>query len=378
MKYFDNAATSFTKPAAVWQAMEVAVKTMGNPGRGVYDASLNAARAINAARQKMALLTGGKGRDVAFTSGVTESLNLLINELIGPQDAVITTVLEHNSVLRPLYKSGCELSFLGCDDHGALLYDDLPSMLKPNTRFVVCTLGSNVIGSVTNIEQVRDFCRANGLILIVDAAQTLGCLPVGADMADFICFTGHKGLYGPPGTGGILSANFDALAQKLPRRPFKTGGTGSDSFSAAQPFRMPDAFEAGTPNTPGICGLDTGISFVLDTGPDTIRLHEEKLTAQFLAGVQEIPRVIVYGSPSPGNHLPVVSINLKDTDAEDVSLLLWEEYQIATRPGSHCAPLVHKRFKTEQRGMVRFSFSWYTTAGEIDASIAALADIAAR
>lgn len=383
MIYMDNAATSLHKPPAVANAMAAAVGALANPGRGSYPGAMQAARAILETRLEVARLVGAESPDcVAFTSGVTESLNLLIGTLIGPEDAVLTTVLEHNSVLRPLYQTGCTLQFVGCDDEGHLQLDALPQLLAQNTRFMVCTTGSNLLGSVTDVAQVSAFCRKNGLALILDTAQTLGCVPLAAHAADFLCFAGHKGLLGPQGTGGVVSC-FRSLPDASnitpylkTEKPFKTGGTGSDSFARHQPLRMPDMLEAGTPNVPGLCGLREGLRWVHQTGPAAIWEKEQTLTAQFLEGLATLPHIHVYGSTQAAGRLPVVALNVERIDSEEVALRLWEDYNIAVRPGSHCAPLAHRRFGTEKTGMVRFSFGFSNTAAEIDAAISALREIA--
>ncbi len=376
--YMDNAATSLWKPPGVPAAMAGAVGTLANPGRGSYGSAMQAARAVMEARLELARLVGADSPGcVAFTSGVTESLNLLVGGLVGPEDGVITTVLEHNSVLRPLYQSGCALSFLGCDNEGRLQLDTLPALLEKNTRFVVCTTGSNLVGSITDVAHIGAFCRANGLVLILDTAQTLGSLPLAASAADYLCFTGHKGLLGPQGTGGVVCSSAIRPPPKNNRTVFKTGGTGSDSFAPHQPMRMPDMLEAGTPNVPGLCGLREGVRWVNETGVDIICRQEQALTAQFLEGLAGLPNVRLYGIAQATGRLPVVALNVAGMDSEEVSLRLWEEYGIAVRPGSHCAPLAHRRFGTEKTGMVRFSFGYHNTAAEIDAALAALREISA-
>lgn len=373
MIYFDTSATTLQKPPAVAQAAAWAVENLGNAGRSAYQGAGLAARAVYSARRAVAALCGVEDPlRVAFTSGATEGLNLLIGGLVKPDDHVITTVLEHNSVLRPLYQTGCTLSFVDCDDAGGLDLDGLPGLLRENTRFVVCTHGSNVLGSRTDAGRIYDFCRENGLVFILDASQTMGETLVDGDGADFICFTGHKGLMGPQGTGGVIAA------EDAPAHIFKTGGTGADSFARHQPARMPDMLEAGTANAQGLYALEKGLAFILGLGIEAVEARLHDLTQRFLSGAAAIPGLTLYGGRSAENHLPVVALNLAGAVSEDVSLQLWEEYGIATRPGSHCAPLVHRRFGTEATGMVRFSFGWYNTADEIDTALAALAELAAR
>lgn len=374
--YFDNAATSMQKPPAVATAVANAICGLGNPGRGGHLPAMQAARAVFAARTQVAkLLFMQQPTNVAFTSGITESLNLVIGKLINKRHHVITTVLEHNAVLRPLYESGCEISFLNCDDEGRLLLPQLQTLLKPNTRFLVCTTGSNVLGTATDVTHMRLFCQQNGLVLILDAAQTLGAVPTTGQDGDFICFTGHKGLLGPQGTGGIICCNNNVFSGKEPPI-FKTGGTGSASFARHQPRQMPDMFEAGTPNVPGLCGLTQGIAHVLNIGTKAILQRELSLTNQFLQGLKSIDGISIYGPANMQNRLPVVSFNIAGQNAEETSLVLWEKHGIACRPGSHCAPLVHTRFATQNRGMVRFSFGYENTPEQVDTALAAIAGIA--
>ena len=363
----DNAATSLGRPPEVSKAVAEALERFGNPGRSFYTPAMEAARAVFRTRQAVADLVGGiDPLRIAFTANATESLNLAVQSLITPQDHVITTVLEHNSVLRPLYLLGCELSVLDCDDTGALRVADLKGHLRPNTRAVVCTHGSNLLGSLTDMEAIGAFCDQHGLLLIADTAQTLGCVPVTADMADVFCFTGHKGLMGPQGTGGLI------VREGLPLRLVKTGGSGSHSFEPHQPLEMPDILEAGTLNVHGLWGLRAGIDYIAKTGVEAIMAKEQALTARFLGGVADLPGVRLYGPSAGGHRLPVVSLNLGDMPSEELALRLWEGWQVATRAGSHCAPLAHKRFGTETQGMVRFSFGYFNTEEEIDTTLDAL------
>lgn len=389
MIYMDNSATTLQRPAAVARAMAEAMN-MGNPGRSCHGPAMDAARSIYAARQQLARLAGvGDPLRVAFTSGATESLNLLLGGLIRRGEGVITSVLEHNSVLRPLYRLGCSLSLIGCDDRGRLLLEELPALLRPETRHVVCTQGSNLLGSLADVAALSAFCRQHGLNLVLDASQTLGRLPMGTSPAgaaqaggampstkplttpavDALCFSGHKQLFGPMGTGGIV------MYTDMQVHNVKAGGSGSATFQREHPDSLPDRFEAGTPNVPGIAGLAAGAGFICDTGLDEIQRQERELTAQFLEGLKGIPGLVLYGSPG-GERLPVIALNLGDMGSDEVSALLWERWEIATRPGFHCAPLAHERFGTAKRGMVRFSLSYFNTAQEIDATLAALATLA--
>jgi len=373
MIYFDNAATTVQKPPEVAEKVLNAINSFGNPGRSFHSYSMDAARAVYDARQETAKLVRLQNPlNVAFTSGATESFNLVVSSLIGPDDHVITTVLEHNSVLRPLYKTGCQISFIPCDGNGCLELDNLNPFLKKNTRFLICTHGSNVTGCVTDVDALRRFCRENGLIFILDVSQTLGSIKTYADMADILCFTGHKALMGPQGTGGII------VNRHMDFKLVKTGGSGSDTYNKHQPLSMPDIFEAGTLNAHGIAGLKEGISYINRIGIEMIESHESALRKRFLDSVSQIPGIRLYGAGSGRSKkaLPIVSLNIGDLSSEDLAMRLWEGWRIATRPGSHCAPLVHAHFKTEEQGMVRFSFGVYNTADEVDYAIKALTDIA--
>lgn len=372
MIYFDNSATSLQKPPQVAQAAAWAINHLGNAGRSFHQPALLAARAVHAARAELATLVKlGDPLRVAFTSSATEALNLVALGMLGPQDAVITTVLEHNSVLRPLRLAGCHVDFAPCDEQGNLLADKLEPLLKPNTKAVFCTHGSNLTGGLTPLEALRHFCQKHSLVLVADAAQSIGHTAVQASDADILCFAGHKGLMGPQGTGGVIAQNLP------PMRAAKSGGTGNNSFNLNPPTQMPDIFEAGTANAHALCGLQKGVEFINQTGVEAIARHCRTLTEQFLQGVAAIGGAVVYGSQTAKYRLPVVSLNIGDLPSEETALLLWQNYQIATRPGAHCAPLAHRHFGTEGRGMVRFSFGYYNTAEEIDTAVEALQSIAA-
>ncbi len=373
MIYFDNSATTLQKPPQVAQAVAQGIHSLGNSGRSFYEPAMAAAREIYRTRQEVAKLVALQNPlFVAFTGGATESLNLVLDSLMTPADHVITTVLEHNSVLRPFYKTGCTLSFIPCDGAGRLALDGLKALLRHNTRFLVCTHGSNLTGAITDVAVLKRFCHDNGLVFILDVSQTLGHVQVCADMADVLCFTGHKALFGPQGTGGII------VSRPLDFKLVKTGGSGGNSFDRHQPLAMPDLFEAGTSNAPGLAGLRQGVAYVNREGVDSIERQERRLLSAFLAGASAIPGIRLYGASNGGSAaLPVVALNLAAIPAEDTALQLWERWRIATRAGSHCAPLAHRHFGTEKQGMVRFSFSLFNTLDEINTALAALAELAA-
>lgn len=376
MIYLDNAATTLKKPPQVAEAVCRAMGTLGNAARGAHGSSVGAARTIFDAREKIAKLFGCRDPSrVIFTNNATESLNIAIFGAFFPGDHVITTDLEHNSVLRPLYaleeERGLELSFVPADRQGRLDYDAFERLLQPNTRAVVCTHGSNLTGNLVDLRRVGDFVKARGLLWIVDASQTAGSQPI--DMAalgiDILCFTGHKGMLGPQGTGCLL------LGPEVELRPFKRGGSGIHSYDRHQPMTYPTRLEAGTLNGHGIAGLSAAVDFLNTVGLETIAAHEAALTRRFYEAVQSIAGVTVYGDFEQP-HGAIVSLNIRDYDSGAVADALSETYGIATRAGAHCAPRMHRALGTEDQGAVRFSFSWYTTAEEIDAAAQAVRQLA--
>jgi len=373
--YFDNSATTIRKAPGLDKALSCSLVGLGNAGRSFYDHSINAAKEVYACREELAQLFGIKNPlNIALTSSATESLNLVIYGLLGEKDHVLTTKSEHNSVLRPLYNSGSDISFIDLDDKGQIITDDLKQYLRKNTKAVICTHGSNLSGNITDVKTIRDFCRENGLIFVLDAAQTAGCIKIDNDLADFICFTGHKGLLGPQGTGGIVFCGND-ITSEFPIEIIKTGGTGSNSFDKIQPHLMPDIFEAGTLNAHSISGLKKSCRFINETSIQKIREKESQLTEMFIDGLKNIEGIIHYGQNETKHRLPIVAINLKDLSSDDFAYKLWDEYKIATRSGTHCAPLIHEHFGTSDRGIVRFSFSYFNTEEEIRAALDAIEEI---
>jgi len=370
MIYFDNSATTLIKPPGVAEAVSYAVRSFGNAGRSFYDPVLNANREIYNTRAEIAkLISLDDPLSVAFTSSATESLNLVIGGLIGKDDSVVTTVTEHNSVLRPLYLTGCDLSFIDCDDNGKLLTESFESLIKPSTRFLVCTHGSNLTGNITDVKTLYEKCKANSITMILDISQTFGTIPININMADVFCFTGHKGLFGPQGTGGVIvngKFDFDVV---------KSGGAGVNSFEDFQSREMPDIFEVGTMNSHGIYGLQKGVSFINETGIEKIYEKETRLQKAFYDGVSRIEGVKIYGDSNADSTLPVISLNIKGLVSTELAERLWSDYSIATRAGSHCAPLLHKRFGTVNVGIVRFSFSYFNSENEIRVGISAIKEI---
>ncbi len=376
MIYLDNAATTLHKPQQVIDAVVHAMQSMGNCARGTHEEALDAARTVYDARVRLASLFGCPRVDhVAFTANSTEALNMAINGLIDPGDHVISTDLEHNSVLRPLYRleaeHGAELSFVPADKLGNVDYADFERLMRPNTRAVVCTNASNLTGTVLDIERIAKTAHSHGALVIVDASQTAGCWPI--DMKkmgiDVLCFTGHKGLMGPQGTGGIC------VKEGIEIRPFKVGGSGVQSYSRTHPAEYPTRLEAGTLNGHGIAGLGAAAKFISETGVENIHAKERSLMLRFYEGVKNIEGVTVYGDFTK-DKTAIVALNIRDYESGEVSYELSQGYGIATRPGAHCAPRMHKALGTAEVGAVRFSFSFYNTEEEIDEAVRAVAELA--
>lgn len=377
MIYLDNAATSFPKPNTVATAVSAAINSLGNPSRGTYKPSLDAARLIYSAREKIAKLFNLEDPlCVAFTSNATESLNIAIKGCFSYGNHIITTEMEHNSVLRPVYelsKNGIEVSFIKCDKTGNLNYDQFEAEIKPNTKAVICTHASNLTGNLVDIKYVSNICKKHNLLFILDVSQTAGVFPINMEESniDILCFTGHKSLYGPQGTGGIC------IKKGISLRPLKSGGSGSFSYSKHHPDTMPDALEAGTLNSHGIAGLLAGLNFIENTGINNIRNHELSLMRQFYNGIKDIPGIRIYGDFNTVQRAPIVAFNIKNYDSAAVSEELWTAYNIASRSGAHCAPLLHKALGTKIQGAVRFSFSYFNTREEVLFAVNAIKELAA-
>lgn len=376
MIYFDNAATTLQKPPCVAQAVLEAMTTFGNPGRGVHEPAMAASRAVYEARCALAQLFHAENpARIAFTANATQALNIAIKGILNHGDHVITTAMEHNSVLRPLYEleeQGVELTILPADKRGRVAYEAFEAAIRSNTRAIVCTHGSNLTGNLVDVGKIGAIAKASGLLLVVDASQTAGVVPidVGKMNIDILCFTGHKGLLGPQGTGGLY------VREGVTVRPLLTGGSGVQSHSKTHPSQMPTALEAGTLNAHGLAGLNAGVRYLLERGIGTLRQKELDFTWAFYEGVKKIPGITVYGDFSARERCPIVSLNVRDYDSAQVSDALFSTFGIATRPGAHCAPLLHDALGTGQRGAVRFSFSHYNTMEQINTAIAALREIA--
>ena len=378
MIYMDNAATTMQKPQQVIDAVAAAMCSMGNAGRGAHAASLGAARTIYDAREKLACFFHAENpKQIAFTMNSTESLNIALKGVLNPGDHVITTMLEHNSVLRPLYElqeKGTELTILKSNPQGALDYEDFEKAIKENTKAIVCTHGSNLTGNLVDVKRVGEIAKKHGFLFIVDASQTAGVFPIDVQEMgiDILCFTGHKGLLGPQGTGGIY------VREGLTVRPLLCGGSGVQTYNKKHPSEMPTALEAGTLNGHGIAGLDAAVEYLMETGIDTIREREQDLMWRFYEGVKDIPGVKVYGDFSTRERCAIVTLNIGDYDSSEVSDELLMTYGISTRAGGHCAPLMHEALGTVEQGAVRFSFSHYNTDEELNTAIQAVKEMAAE
>lgn len=376
MIYMDNAATTLPKPPQVAKAIMSALDSLGNAGRGATDASLDAARVIFDTREKLCRLFNGKNpKQIVFTNNSTESLNIAIQGLIKPGDHVITTVLEHNSVLRPLYEReevGASLTILSSDEIGNISYEEMEAAITTETKAIVCTHGSNLTGNLVDIERVGAIAKKHQLLFIVDASQTAGIYPIDIQkmQIDVLCFTGHKSLYGPQGTGGMY------VREGLQIRPLKRGGSGVDTYNKHHPEQMPTALEAGTLNGHGIAGLNAALSYIEEKGMDSIREKALENMWAFYEGVRDIQGITIYGDFREKKRCPIVTLNLGDYDSGEVSDELLMTYGISTRSGGHCAPLMHHALGNVEQGAVRFSFSHFNTLEEVETAIQAMKELA--
>ena len=372
MIYLDNAATSMKKPKNVEIEMVRALNSLGNAGRGTGQSALEAARVEHKARVMLSdLFNAGGPKQIAFGLNATEALNVAINGTIDGADHVITTVTEHNSVLRPLYRTGCEIDFLPVGEEEAVDFSGLEDLLRPNTKAVIVNHASNVTGNLLDIETIGAFCEKHDLLFIVDASQTAGAVPIDVKKCrvDLLAFTGHKSLMGPQGTGGLY------VRKGVEVKPFKVGGSGIDSYNKEQPEAMPTRLEAGTQNGHGIAGLYGALTFLNNVGVEAVRRKEETLVDRFLRGLSSMDNVIVYGSKDPAKKTAVVSLNIEGMSSSAVGEKLESRYGIVVRTGAHCAPLMHEAMGTRNTGAVRFSFSYFTTEEEIDAALSALEEL---
>ena len=377
MVYFDNAATTYPKPDIVYETIMTAMKDYGaNPGRSGHKMALKSSRGIFETRELIGKLFNiSNPLNIILTFNATESLNLGIKGLLKPGDHVITTTMEHNSVLRPIKymeQFGIENTIVKCDDKGRLKVSDIERSIKNNTKLIINTHVSNLTGTIMPVAELGRLARDRGIVYMVDAAQSAGVYDIDVEEMniDLLAFPGHKSLLGPQGTGGLY------IRDDIELTGLYQGGTGSASFSLDQPNIFPDKYESGTTNAPGLIGLGAGIKFILEKGIENIRNYEEDLTKHFIEEAGKVDGIILYGPCNVKEQGAVVSLNIKDIDSSEVSYILDEEYDIAVRPGLHCAPLAHKTIGTLEQGAVRFSFGYFNTHDEIEYAIKALKEIA--
>jgi len=381
MIYLDNAATSFPKPEVVYQVMDDFLRRCSaSPGRSAHRLSIEAGRVVYEARESLARLFNlADPLRVVFTKNVTEALNLVLNGILRPGDHVITSSMEHNSVIRPLRsleERGVALTVAQCTTAGFLEPDQVESAIRSHTRLIVLTHASNVAGTLLPVAEIGTIARKHGVLFCVDAAQTAGAFSL--DMVsmnvDLLAFTGHKSLFGPPGTGGLCIAPGaeDVLA------PLIRGGTGSRSESEYQPSFLPDKYESGTPNTVGLAGLRAGVDFLLSVGVQTVREREKQLMQLLIDGLKAIPEVTIHGSGDADKQVAVLSLSVAGMTSAELAMELDEEYDILCRPGLQCAPTAHRTMGTFPTGTVRLSPGYFTTEDAITATLDAIAAIAAR
>lgn len=376
MIYLDNAATSYPKPEAVYEAVLHHMKNFGaNPGRSGHQLALEAGRGIFRTRELIAeLFRIENPMQIIFTSNATEALNLAIKGVLKKGDHVITSSMEHNSVLRPikaLESIGVENTIVGCASDGSLCPEDIKKAIKSNTKMVVLTHASNVTGTIMPIEEVGKITKEAGILFLVDGAQTAGVYDINVKEMniDLLALPGHKGLMGPQGTGILY------IREGIDVMHFKEGGTGSKSEELIQPIMLPDRYESGTPNTPGIVGLGAGVEFILKEGLDKIRNHEKQLTHYFIEELKKIDLVKIYGPKDAEKQGAVISINIGDEDSSEIAFILDKVFNIAIRSGLHCASMAHKTIKSLEQGTVRFSIGYFNTKDDIDKAIEAIKDI---
>ncbi len=382
MIYLDYAATSWPKPPQVFEAMRDFMENAGgNPGRSGHRLSLAAARVVYQARETLAeLFHAPDPLRVLFTHNVTHSLNLVLRGLLKPGDRVVTSSMEHNSVMRPLRaleREGVCLEVAPCNADGSLDLRALRAALTPGTRLVVLTHASNVAGAILPVAAAARLAHEAGALLLVDAAQTAGVLPIDVPAMDidFLAFTGHKGLHGPTGTGGLVLGERVQIDEL---QPLVRGGTGSKSEFEEQPAMLPDKYESGTPNGIGIAGLGAGARWVLKGGVESIQEHERQLTAQLMSGLRNIAGLTVYGPGDAAAMTAVVSCRVRDQRVSEVGLQLDDEHGILCRVGLHCAPAAHRTLGTFPEGTIRLAPGPATTARDIEAVLRAFEKMAGR
>ncbi len=379
--YLDNAATSWPKPPVMMEGMiDFNTRIGSNPGRSGHSMSIESGRTLFEARDVLSRLFNiSDPMSVVLTPGITHSLNIVIKGLLKPGDHVITSSMEHNSVMRPLREleqRGIELSVIGCGDSGIIDPDRVRSAIRGNTVLIIITHASNVTGSIQPVDDIGRIAREHGILFCVDSAQTAGALTVDVEAMniDLLCFSGHKSLLGPMGTGGLY------IRKGVEKRvePLMQGGTGSRSEYELQPEFMPDRYESGTLNALGIAGLLKSVEFILEQKVEHIREKENRLVEQLVSGLSEIKGLTVYGPRSINQRTPAVSFNINGVSPSEAALVFDEEYGIMSRPGLHCAPSAHKTIGTFPAGTNRLSPGFFSTCDEIDAAVKAVHSIAAR
>jgi len=382
MIYLDHAATSWPKPPGVIRAMADYLESAGgNPGRSGHSLSIEAGRIIYAAREAVAeLFHAPDPLRVIFTLNATHAINLALCGLLRPGDHVVTSGIEHNSVMRPLRaleNRGVRLTVVACNTDGSLDPARVAAAITPRTRMVAITHASNVTGTILPVREVAEAAHNAGALLLLDAAQTAGVLPIDVQAMgiDLLAFTGHKGLQGPPGTGGLVIGERVSIGQM---EPLVRGGTGSRSEHEFQPEDVPDKFEGGTANGSGIAGLGAGVRWILSRGVNAIRSHEIELTRVLLEGLQAIPGITMYGVGNPSACTAVVSFTMRGRRVSEIGLQLDEEYGIMCRVGLHCAPAAHRTIGTFPEGTVRLAAGISTDSGEIRAAVDSVAEIARK
>ncbi len=378
MPYFDNAATTFPKPESVYRAMDHFFRNgAGNPGRGAHRLSLAASQVVDETRALLAQLFHAPDPNrIIFAGNTTDALNMALHGTLQAGDHVVTTTMEHNAVVRPLRaleKQGVGVTRVRCAPDGSLAPEQIWSALRPETRLVVMIHASNVTGTILPVEAIGARVHERGALFVVDAAQTAGVLPIDVQAMhiDLLAFPGHKGLFGPPGTGGLV------IGEHVKLRPIRQGGTGTRSEEEEQPTMLPEGFETGTLNSVGIAGLGAGVRFILEQGTERIRAHETRLVQILLDGLRTIPGLTIYGR-TDASPVGVVSIRLEHWEPMDVGVALDQEFDIAVRTGLHCAPLAHRTIGTFPTGTVRLAPGFFTTVQEVERVIEALRCLASQ
>ncbi|MBW9152833.1 aminotransferase class V-fold PLP-dependent enzyme [Clostridium estertheticum] len=375
MIYLDNAATSFPKPVGVYsEVLKCMENYAANPGRGSHDMAIEASSKIMDTRQELSEIFNIPNLlNIVFTCNATEALNIGIKGILKPGDHVISTVIEHNSVLRPLNylsKKGITFTLLGVDENGYLNINNLKKKIRRKTKAIIINHTSNVLGTIQDIRSIGQLAKESGIIFMVDASQSAGVIPIDVilDNIDLLAFPGHKGLYGPQGTGGLY------IREGVDLDSFIQGGTGSDSLSMNQPHFLPDKFESGTLNTPGIAGLYEGLRFIKKIGIENIRKHEIMLVEYLVEELKKLSYIKIYGGTDYKNRGAVVSLNIDNVDVSEVGDFL-NKKGIAVRTGFHCVPLIHGIIGTSKRGTVRISPGYFNNLEDIERLIKALIDI---